>query len=381
MNQKTILTALTLCALGGSLQAQAQEAKYFNPVTAAVPSLQITPDARAAGMGDQGTSTTPDPYSQYWNPAKFAFITSKAGFTLGYTPWLSRLVSDIALMQVSGYMKLGEDDRQALGASLRYFTMGKLPSWDASGRSLGEAHPNEFAIDASYSRKLSESYSMAVALRYIHSDQGTKEQGNNPGSALTADISGYLRKYISIGSAESLWSLGFNVRNIGSKISFDGGTTSSFVPANLGIGTGLLYPIDELNMTPLNVEANKLLVPTPPLGDAKKAEEYQKISAVSGIFRSFTDAPGGFSEELKEVHWSIGAEYNYNDKFFMRAGYSYLHPTKGNLQAFTAGAGFRISAFRIDASYLMSTISDNPLDQTLRFNLAFDIEGLRSLFK
>ena len=242
-------------------------------------------------------------------------------------------------------------------------------------------HPNEFAIDASYSRKLSESYSMAVALRYIHSDQGTKEQGNNPGSALTADISGYLRKYISIGSAESLWSLGFNVRNIGSKISFDGGTTSSFVPANLGIGTGLLYPIDELNMISLNVEANKLLVPTPPLGDAKKAEEYQKISAVSGIFRSFTDAPGGFSEELKEVHWSIGAEYNYNDKFFMRAGYSYLHPTKGNLQAFTAGAGFRISAFRVDASYLMSTISDNPLDQTLRFNLAFDIEGLRSLFK
>ncbi len=222
---------------------------------------------------------------------------------------------------------------------------------------------------------------MAVALRYIHSDQGTKEQGNNPGSALTADISGYLRKYISIGSAESLWSLGFNVRKIGSKISFDGGTTSSFVPANLGIGTGLLYPIDELNMISLNVEANKLLVPTPPLGDAKKAEEYQKNSAVSGIFRSFTDAPGGFSEELKEVHWSIGAEYNYNDKFFMRAGYSYLHPTKGNLQAFTAGAGFRISAFRVDASYLMSTISDNPLDQTLRFNLAFDIEGLRSLFK
>lgn len=381
MNPKTTLTTLALCALAGLGSAQAQEARYFNPVTAAVPSLQISPDARAAGMGDIGVSSTPDPYSQHWNPAKFAFIDSKAGLSIGYTPWLSRLVSDIALMQVGGYFKLGNEGNQAIGASLRYFTMGKLTAWDATGKSLGEAHPNEFAIDASYARKLSSDFSLAVALRYIHSDQGIREQGDRPGSAFAADIAGYHQKYVTLGDAECLWSSGFNIRNIGTKISFDGGATSSFIPTNLGLGTGLLYPIDKENMISLNLEANKLLVPTPPIGDATKFADYQKTSAIAGIFKSFGDAPKGFGEELKEIRWGIGAEYNYGDKFFVRAGYSYLHPTKGNLQAFTAGAGFRMSAFRIDASYLISTISDNPLDQTLRFTLAFDMEGIRGLFK
>ena len=381
MNPKTTLTTLALCALECFVSAQAQEARYFNPVTTAVPSLQISPDARAAGMGDIGVSSTPDPYSQHWNPAKFAFIDSKAGLSIGYTPWLSRLVSDIALMQVGGYFKLGNEGNQAIGASLRYFTMGKLTSWDATGKSLGEVHPNEFAIDASYSRKLSSDFSLAVALRYIHSDQGSREQGDRPGSAFAADIAGYHQKYVTIGEAECLWTSGFNIRNIGTKISFDGGATSSFIPTNLGLGTGLLYPIDKENMLSINLEANKLLVPTPPIGDATKFADYQKTSSIAGIFKSFGDAPGGFSEELKEIRWSLGAEYNYADKFFVRAGYSYLNPTKGNLQAFTAGAGFRMSAFRIDASYLISTISDNPLDQTLRFTLAFDMEGIRGLFK
>ena len=381
MNQKTTFTTLALCALGCIGTAKAQEARYFNPVTAAVPSLQISPDARASGMGDVGVSTTADPYSQYWNPAKFAFIDSKAGLSLGYTPWLSRLVSDIALMHAGGYFRIGNDNTQTIAASLRYFTMGKLTTWDASGRSLGVSHPNEFAIDASYARKLSPNFSLAVALRYIHSDQGSREQGDRPGSAFAADIAGYHQKYITIGGAECLWTKGFNIRNIGTKISFDGGTTSSFIPTNLGLGTGLLYPIDKENMISLNLEANKLLVPTPPTGDAEKITDYQKTSAIAGIFKSFGDAPGGFGEELKEIRWSLGAEYNYCDKFFVRAGYSYLHPNKGNLQAFTAGAGFRMSAFRIDASYLISTISDNPLDQTLRFTLAFDMDGIRGLLK
>jgi len=378
---KTLVTAGIL-ALLGVVTAEAQTVETFSPVLTAVPSLQITPDARAAGMGDLGTSTSPDPYAQYWNPAKFAFIKSSSGVSLGYTPWLSRLVSDIALMHVGGYYKIGgEEGTQALAASLRYFTLGKLTRWDASGKSLGDAQPNEFAFDVSYSRKLSESYSMAVALRYIHSDQGAG-QGQSAGKAFAADIAGYLHKYVTLGSAEALWTLGFNVRNIGTKISFDGGTNSAFIPTNLGLGTGLLYPIDETNAVSLNIEANKLLVPTPPLaGNVQKVKDYNSTSSIGGIFKSFGDATGGFKEELREVRLSLGAEYNHNDKFFVRAGYSYLHPTKGNLQALTAGAGFRTKSFRIDASYLISTIANNPLDQTLRFTLAFDIDGLRTLLK
>lgn len=390
MNQKTTLTTLALCALGclGSAQAQNAEARYFNPVTTAVPSLQISPDARAAGMGDVGVSSTPDPYSQYWNPAKFAFIDSKAGVTMGYTPWLSRLVDGIALMQVGGYTKLGDEGNQAVGASLRYFTMGKLTKWGGDGMSLGELHPNEFAIDASYARKLSSDFSLAVALRYIHSDQGNRDEGAQPGSAFAADIAGYHQTHVALNDVECLWTNGFNLRNIGTKISFDGGATSAFIPANLGLGTGLAYPIDEENVISVNIEANKLLVPTPPKPlvptpsvATEDAQRYQKTSAIAGIFKSFADAPGGFSEEFKEIRWGLGAEYNYGDKFFVRAGYSYLHPEKGNLQFFTAGAGFRMSAFRIDASYLVSTIADNPLDQTLRFTLAFDMDGIRGLLK
>ena len=378
---KTLVTAGLLTLLG-TTTAGAQTAETFSPVLTAVPSLQIAPDARASAMGDQGTSTSPDPYAQYWNPAKFAFIKSSSGLSLGYTPWLSRLVSDIALMHVGGYYKIGgEEGTQTLGASLRYFTLGKLTRWDATGKSLGEAYPRESACDVSYARKLSESYSMAVALRYIHSDQGAG-QGQSAGKAFAADIAGYLHKYVTLGGAEALWTLGFNVRNIGTKISFDGGANSSFIPTNLGLGTGLLYPIDETNAISFNVEANKLLVPTPPLaGDAQKIKSYTSTSSIAGIFKSLGDAPGGFKEELREIRLSLGAEYNYNDKFFVRAGYSYLHPTKGNLQALTAGAGFRTKAFRIDASYLISTIANNPLDQTLRFTLAFDIEGLRTLLK
>lgn len=360
----------------------------YLPVTTAVPSLQISPDARGAAMGDMGVSTTADPYAQYWNPAKYAFATSKAAFSMSYTPWLRQLVNDIALMQVTGYYKLGSDDNQALGASLRYFSMGTLKKYDELGASLGEASPNEFAVDLSYALQLSPSYSMAVALRYIHSRLGASEE-NNSGSAFAADIAGYMNRYITLGGAESLWTLGFNVKNIGTKISLDNGATSNFIPTNLSLGTGLLYPIDEYNMISVNVEANKLLVPTPPHISATMPESeqrqlrdaYRDISPISGIFKSLSDAPGGFSEELREVRWSMGAEYSYNNKFFLRAGYSYLHPTKGHLQAFTAGAGFRMSAFRIDASYLMSTVQNNPLDQTLRFTLGFDMEGIRNLFK
>lgn len=384
MNIKKSIALSALTLLGAtSLVAQTE----YRPVLTAVPSLQINPDARAAGMGDQGVATTSDPYAQFWNPAKYAFAASKAGISLSYTPWLSQIVDDVALMQVTGYYQLGSESTQALGASLRYFSLGKMTRWDEMGKSLGDAHPNELAVDLSYSLKLSENYSMAVALRYINSNQDISGE-NSAGNAIVADLAGYMNKYIVLGGAESLWTLGFNVKNIGSKISFDGGTTSSFIPTNLALGTGLLYPIDEYNMISINLEANKLLVPSQPIRSDYADDQafndalssYRSTSSIAGMFRSLTDAKGGISEELKEIRWSIGAEYNYNDKFFLRAGYSYLDPSKGNLQAFTAGAGFRMSAFRVDASYMMSTVPQNPLDQTLRFTLGFDLEGLRTLF-
>ncbi len=379
--------ALSALALLGSLSLSAQTATTYRPVLTAVPSLQISPDARAAGLGDQGVATTADPYAQFWNPAKYAFASSKAGVSLSYTPWLSQIVDDVALMQVTGYYQLGAESTQALGASVRYFSLGKMTRWDEMGNSLGDAHPNEFAVDLSYSLKLSEAYSMAVALRYINSNQDISGE-SNAGNAVAADIAGYMNKYIILGGAESLWTVGFNIKNIGSKISYDGGTTSSFIPANLSLGTGILYPIDEYNMISFNVEANKLLVPQQPIRSDYESDQaftdaiasYRNMSGISGIFNSLGDAKGGLSEEFKEIRWSLGAEYNYNDKFFLRAGYSYLDPSKGNLQAFTAGAGFRMSAFRIDASYMMSTVQQNPLDQTLRFTLGFDLEGLRNLF-
>lgn len=384
-----LLAGITATATASQAQtASNTEGESYRPVLTAVPSLQISPDARSAAMGDIGVSTSASPYAQYWNPAKYAFATSKAAFSMSYTPWLRQLVNDIALMQVTGYYKLGSEDNQALGASLRYFSMGTLTKFDEMGASLGEASPNEFAVDLSYSLQLSPVYSMAVGLRYIHSQLGTNEE-HSSGSAFAADIAGYMNKYLMFAGAESLWTLGFNIKNIGTKLSFDDGATSSFIPTNLGIGTGLVYPIDEYNMLSVNIEANKLLVPTPPHITPTMPEEereqkrraYQEISPIAGIFKSLGDAPGGFGEELREVRWSFGAEYSYNDKFFLRAGYSYLHPTKGHLQAFTAGAGFKMSSFRIDASYLMSTVQNNPLDQTLRFSLAFDMEGIRNLFK
>ncbi len=395
MNMKRILIAtasfgLVFLATASSLQAQEQNTTILsqpNPVLTSVPSLQITPDARAAGLGDQGVSTTPTTYAQYWNPAKYAFMKSRAGFSMSYTPWLSQLVNDIALMQVGGYYKLGSEGNQALGASLRYFSLGKIRTWNEMGQSLGEVHPNEFACDLSYSLKLHPSFSMAVALRYILSAQdATGEQAK--GHAFAADVAGYGHHFLNLGSAEVLWSYGFNIKNIGTKISFDSGATSSFIPTNLGVGTGMLYPIDEYNTIAVNLEANKLLVPTmnrPPANakaevQKKAIDDYQNTSSIAGIFKSLHDAPNGFAEEFKEVRWSVGAEYSYNQMFFVRAGYSYLHPSKGSLQAFTAGAGFKMSSIRIDASYMMSTTPNNPLDQTLRFTLGFDIDGIKQLF-
>ncbi|WP_278630989.1 type IX secretion system outer membrane channel protein PorV [Parabacteroides goldsteinii] len=391
----TLIVVISLLATFTALHAEGDKAK-FAPVNTAVPSLSIAPDARGGGMGDNGASTTPDINSQYWNPAKYAFMYSKAGVSLSYTPWLRKLVNDVALANLSGYYKIGDSDLQAVGASLRYFSLGDVPYNPITGESTGNysVSPYEMAFDVSYSRKLSESFSMAVAMRYIRSDMGTDpaDESRVPGNAFAADIAGYLEKYVILGNSECLWSFGFNVSNIGTKISYDGGEHNEFIPTTLRLGAGLLYPIDDYNRIGLYLDLSKYLVPSLPYLQEgytdeekaeydKKKEEYNNVSGISGIFKSFGDSPDGFKGELQEVMVSIGAEYSYNEQFFLRGGYFYENANKGNRQYFSVGAGFRMSVFQLDAAYLVSTVQSNPLDQTLRFTLSFDMDGIKNLFR
>lgn len=390
----TLIVVFSCLAAFTVIHAQNDKTK-FAPVNTAVPSLSIAPDARGGGMGDNGASTTPDINSQYWNPAKYAFMYSKAGVSLSYTPWLRKLVNDVALANLVGYYKIGDSDLQAIGASLRYFSLGEVPYDLNTGETRGyNVNPYEMAFDVSYSRKLSESYSMAVAMRYIRSDMGSdpSDESRVPGNAFAADISGYLEKYVILGNSECLWSFGFNISNIGTKISYDGGATNEFLPTTLRLGTGLLYPIDDFNRIGFYVDLSKYLVPSLPYlkdgyTDEERAEydekkaEYNDVSGISGIFKSFGDSPDGFKGELQEVMASIGVEYGYNDQFFLRGGYFYENANKGNRQYFSVGAGFRMSVFQLDAAYLVSTVQSNPLDQTLRFSLSFDMDGIKNLFR
>lgn len=376
---------LCLALLGLATQAEAQET--FSPVLVAAPSLHITPDARAAALGEQGVATSADTYAQFWNPAKYPFTHSRAGIGLSYTPWLSKVAEGISLMQIVGHYGFGEEQRHNLGASLRYFSLSKVTQWDDAGRSLGEVSPNELALDLSYAIKLSPEFALATTLRYVRSNQEVNTE-NKAASAVVADLSAYMNKYIRLGGRESRWTAGLSIKNIGSKLSLDGGN-SQYLPTNLALGTGLLYPIDPNNAIAFSLEAGKLLVPSYPRREAytddasydKVRNSYNEGSAISGMFRSFGDAPGGFGEELKEIRWSLGAEYNHKDKFFLRLGYSYLSPSKGRLQALTAGAGVKFGAVRVDASYLLSTVQHNPLDQSLRFSLGLELDALKHMFK
>lgn len=391
-SNRSILSFVVLLLLAfpmaEQIKAEGADKNKFAPINTAVPSLSIAPDARGGGMGDNGVSTLPDENSQFWNPAKYAFMTSKAGVALSYTPWLRKLLNDVALANLSGYYKIGDSDMQAIGASLRYFTLGEVPI--RQNEETGYyVNPYEMAIDLSYSRKLSDYFSMAVALRYIRSDWGMLEsEDQEAGNAYAADIAGYLEKYVMVGNAEALWSFGFNVSNIGTKISYDGGTTNDFIPTTLRLGTGLLYPLDEYNRIGFYLDLSKYLVPTLARNADGTDEDYEELkkeynsmSGIKGIFRSFSDAPGGFSEELEEINISVGAEYSYNEQFFIRGGYYYENPNKGNRQYFSIGTGFRMSVFQIDAAYLISTVQSNPLDQTLRFSLSFDMDGLKGLIR
>lgn len=364
----------------------------FNPVNTSVTSQMIAPDARAAGMGDVGVATDPDVNSQYWNPAKYPFCISRAGVSLNYTPWLRQLVSDMDLAYLSGYYRIG--DYSAVSASLRYFSLGEvMTNYDSTtGESNGMTiNPYEMSFDVAYSLMLSEKFSIAAAVRWIYSDLTYNyTDDTSPGSAFAADIACYYNNYINIGARECQLGIGLNISNIGSKITFGGDDNSEFIPTNMRLGLALMVPIDEFNRFTIAADANKLLVPTyPKQEEGESTEDYQQrvqkeyydVSSISGIFKSFGDAPGGFKEELQEINWSVGAEYVYNDKFTLRAGYHHESENKGNRKYFTVGAGFRMSAFSLDCGYVIATAKSNPLDQTLRFTLGFDMDGIKDLFR
>lgn len=362
----------------------------FNPVNTSVTSQSIAPDARAAGMGDVGAAYNPDVVSQYWNPAKYPFCISRAGVALNYTPWLRQLVNDMYLAYLSGYYRIGE--YSAVSASLRYFSLGEV--YTNAGQTDDNSmtiNPYEMSLDVAYSLMLSEKFSIGAAVRWIHSDLTYDyTDDTSPGSAFAADIACYYQNYLNLGSRECQLGLGLNISNIGSKITFGGDNRSEFIPTNLRLGASLMVPIDEYNRITIAADANKLLVPTyPKQEEGETTEDYQErvqrdyydVSSISGIFKSFGDAPNGFKEELEEIQWSVGAEYTYHDQFSIRAGYHHESENKGNRKYFTVGAGFRMSVFSLDAGYVIATAKSNPLDQTLRFTLSFDMDGIKDLFR
>lgn len=385
-NNSTLLTSSALLLLGlatvQSAKAEDEVRDQFNPVRTGVTSLSVAPDARAGGMGDVGAATDPDVHSQYWNPAKFPFTISRAGIAINYTPWLRKLTTGIALLNAAGYVRLG--DYQALSASLRYFTLGEVEG----GENI-TVRPYEMSFDAAYSRMLSEKFSAAVGLRYIYSDiSGHYDDNSTAGSAFAADIALYYNTYLMMGQRECQLAWGLNINNIGSKISY-GDDRSYFIPTNLRLGLSYMIPLNEYNRISISADANKLLVPSMPLqGSDETDEDYQERldreyynkSSISGIFTSFGDSERGFKGEMEEIQWGIGAEYTYNDKFSLRAGYHHESNMQGNRKYATVGAGFRMNVMAIDAGYVIATSASNPLDQTLRVSLTFDMDGIRDLF-
>jgi hypothetical protein len=358
-------------------------------ITTGVPFLLVSADARAAGMADVGVSSSADAFSQQWNPAKYAFAIDKQGLSVSYTPYLTDLVNDISLGQLTYYYKFNE--KSAFAGSLRYFGLGEIELRETGNPDEVPriVSPNEFAFDGSYSLKLSERFSMAVAGRYIHSSLKVASDNGDatPASSFAVDVAGfYQSEEIAYNEFNGRWRGGFNIQNLGPKISYDNDEFSTnFLPANLKIGTGFDFIFDDFNKVALNLEFNKLLVPTPQNPDlngdgtvtteerAQNLEDYRSIGWVSGVVKSFGDAPDGFSEELKEFTYAVGAEYLYQDSFAMRMGYFHESPQKGARQFFSLGAGFKYNIVKVDVSYLFSASKvKNPLENTLRFSLTFN---------
>ncbi len=391
---RKIMKLLILLLVGATTPVWAQDKdNMFNPVNTGVAFMDIAPEARGGGMGDVGAATEADVNSQYWNPAKYPFCIGRMGVSVNYTPWLRQLVNDIDLAYLSGFYRIG--DYSALSTSLRYFSLGEVSMASEGGEGAGAGmtiKPYEMAFDVAYSRMLSEEFSAAVALRYIYSDITFDYSAESSGgSAFAADIAMYYNRYFLAGSRECNFGLGMNISNIGSKISYGGDDNAEFIPTNLRLGVNFLIPINEYNRLSIAADANKLLVPTFPKQDTENGEtnedyqarlqkDYYDVSPISGIFKSFGDAPNGFKEELEEIQWSVGMEYTYNDRFILRGGYHHESENKGNRKYFTLGAGFRMNVFSLDCSYVFSTAQTNPLDQTMRFTLGFDLDGMKDLF-
>jgi len=368
---------------------------YYNPLLTGVPSLAINPDAVSGGMGDIGVSTKPGLSDQYWNSSKYAMSESPGGFAISYTPWLRKIVGDIDLAQIAGFYKIGDDDRAGtLSASLRYFSLGEVALRQTAEQTPIIVKPHELAFDLGYSRKLAERFSMGVNLRFISSDLSVQTDENYfPGYGFAADINGFYQLPIELNSGESTFGLGFNISNIGTKISYDKGETSNFIPTTFRLGASYYIPFDKYNRIAIAAETSRLLVPSrkskntigfdkdDPLTWTMTEKEYSDIGVMKGIFSSFADAPGGFREEMKEFIWAVGAEYSYNEMFFVRAGYSHESANKGNRKFFTVGAGFKWTAFRIDVGYVIAQAANSPVDGILRFTLAFDADGLKDLMR
>jgi hypothetical protein len=390
-----------LIVLAGSSELLSQQSSGdLNAIQTVVPFLTIAPDSRAGGMGDAGVATSPDVYSMHWNPAKFAFIQGQGGVGISYSPWLRNLVPDINIAYLGGYKRL--DSRQVLSASLLYSSLGMVPLTDEFGNAIRNINPNEFALDAAYSRLFSDNFSGGIAFRFIYSNltSGFEVGGTatKPGISFAADISGYYQKDISIFSKNGQISFGLNFSNIGTKMSYSDTQTSDFIPMNMRLGTAGTIYLDAYNKLTLTIDINKLLVPTPPvyynIGDVNaagdtvhtarteiRAGKNPNVAVPVAIFQSFIDAPGGFKEELHEITYSFGAEYWYNNQFAIRGGYFHENETKGNRKYFTAGAGFRLKVFTIDFSYLMPLAQNHPLARTLRFSISFDFNAVKTANK
>lgn len=372
---KKLLILVVLLGVIPRLSAQQERV-----ITTAVPFLTIAADARASGMGDMGVATSFDAYSQQWNPAKYAFATQKMGVGASYTPYLETIVNDVSLLNANFYNKL--NDRSAFAVGLRYFGLGEIELRQTIDEDATLVKPNEFAIDGSYSLKLSQTFSMAVGGRFISSNLRFQDgtQDSQAANAFAVDVAGFFRsREIAYNNFDGRWRAGFNISNIGGSLQYDEGGQENFLPTNLKFGGGFDFIFDQDNVLALNTEFNKLLVPTPRDFDGdgnigpEDNDEYQNISFFKGMFESFGDAPDGFSEELKEITWALGAEYRFREAFMLRSGYFNESEEKGSRKFFTLGAGFKFKSAQIDLSYLFSTSQvRNPLENTLRFSLTFN---------
>ncbi len=384
MRLKLIVSCIII-SISSSWTLKAQDTGELNAIQYVVPFLLIAPDSRAGAMGDAGVATSPDLYSMHWNPAKYAFIDGEGGIGISYSPWLRTLVPDINIAYLAGYYRI--DDNQVISSSLLYSSLGDIPFTDDFGNIERNFRPNEFSIDAAYSRKLSDNISGSIAFRFIYSNLtggfpagGTETK---PGISVASDISFYYRKDISLSSKDATLSIGSNISNIGNKMSYTDENDPDFIPMNLRLGPALNIELDSYNDISIAVDMNKLLVPTPPEYDILTGEiiagRDPNVAVPVAIFQSFADAPGGIREELNEISYSLGVEYWYNKQFAIRGGYFHEHASKGNRKYFTAGAGFRMNVFSLDFSYLMPLVNNHPLARTLRFSLSFDFDAFRNI--